>query len=171
MRVRTWLWIAFAASLVAGGVKAGYWLNDNINQKEIAQLQSGWDKERAELQKKYAEAEHRNREIEHDRDVAVGKVRDAYTKKRVEMERRHAGTVNRLHAALNQACPASAASSVPASTGSASGGHGAANGDGLRVRIAQSLARRIVVPADLQAQQLLGCQAYVKALLPDEGLR
>ncbi len=166
LTVRTWLWVVFAASLVAGGVRTGWWLSNNISDKEIAQLHSGWDKERAELQKKYAEAEHKNREIEHDRDVAVGRLRDAFTRQRVDLERRHAGTVNRLRIALDKACP-STTGGMPTGPRTPGGSHDPADRDELRGRIAESLKRRVVVPADICAQQVLGLQAYVRALLPD----
>lgn len=96
--------------------------------------------------------------------AAKQEVDDEHSRREAAMRRRHDAAYDKLRVAYETGCP-SGVSEAPATV---SGNDGTPGGDGLRGRITESLVRRVVIPADEQAERLSWCQSYVRTITKEQ---
>lgn len=146
--------------LIALGVIGGVWWFSH------SRYTAGYEARSAEVKAQVAEANERTRVAEIESRKRVEAVDREYQIKLQDLDARYRDASSRLGSIRVRQCP-SGGIALSRDPEPAAIDHGATGADGLSRDVSGDIERRILKPADKQAERLIACQAFVRSLYPD----
>lgn len=152
--------VAVTAGLVSG--YASHFVTQLYYKESLANVKLEWAAETATLAGAKAAAETRYRELEAEKVEARKELDDAHEARMRVLNARWDSAYDKLRVSYEASCSRAGQTTANSSAGGV--GDGAADRDGFLHRVIERLDRRVVRPADYQAEQLQYLQGYVSTV-------